>query len=86
MQLFLEKIITILERRTPFLSTHNLYWACATLIKVILQVQSLDYKKKILQILIPYQTLQKLWKTLFVKDILQENEQKMKSNYVGTGL
>lgn len=77
MQLFLEKImsdvqavLTILERRPPFLSTHSLYWACATIIKVILQVQSLYYKKKDSTDIVPYQILQKLWKTLFVKDIL----------------
>lgn len=49
-----------------------------------MQVQSLDYKKKILQILIPYQRVQKLWNILFVNDILEEYEQKMESNCVGT--
>lgn len=34
--------------------------------------------------MIPYQRFQQLWKMLFVNDILEEYEQKMKSNYVGT--
>lgn len=80
----MKAFLSILERRMPFLSTHSLCWACTTFIKVIMQVQSLDYKKKILQILIPYQRLQKLWNILFVNDILEEYEQKMESNYVGT--
>lgn len=86
MQLFLEKImsdvqavLTILERRPPFLRTHSLYWACATIIKVILQVQSLYYKKKILQILFHIRYFKNFGKRYLLKTSSKRTNKKWKA-------